>query len=111
MPNKTCQRCNTPFECQSENISSCSCFTIQLSNASKKYLTKTTYDCLCTHCLLAINAIAEKIENEETPSKLEESRDFYMEHGLMVLTEYYHIKKDSCCKNNCRHCPYGFKSK
>lgn len=37
--------------------------------------------------------------------------DFYMENGLMVLTESYHLKRGRCCKNICRHCPYEFKGK
>jgi hypothetical protein len=36
---------------------------------------------------------------------------FYMENGLMVFTEAYHLKRGYCCKNGCRHCPYGFKKK
>lgn len=32
--------------------------------------------------------------------------DFYVENGLMVLTERYHLKRGSCCGNGCRHCPY-----
>lgn len=36
-------------------------------------------------------------------------KDFYFEKGLMVFTESYHLKKGFCCKNGCRHCPYGFK--
>jgi hypothetical protein len=35
--------------------------------------------------------------------------DYYMENGLMVFTEAYHRKRGYCCKNGCRHCPYGFK--
>lgn len=35
--------------------------------------------------------------------------DFYFENGLMVFTEAYHLKRGYCCKNGCRHCPYGFK--
>lgn len=27
----------------------------------------------------------------------------------MVFTEAYHLKRGYCCKNGCRHCPYGFK--
>jgi hypothetical protein len=35
--------------------------------------------------------------------------DFYMnENGFMVFTEAYHLKRGYCCKNGCRHCPYGF---
>jgi hypothetical protein len=32
--------------------------------------------------------------------------DFYFENGLMVFTAQYHLKRGSCCGNNCRHCPY-----
>ncbi|WP_310586306.1 DUF5522 domain-containing protein [Emticicia sp. C21] len=37
--------------------------------------------------------------------------DYYFERGLMVFTEIYHKKRGYCCKNSCRHCPYGFKKK
>lgn len=34
---------------------------------------------------------------------------FYFENGLLVFTEKYHLNRGYCCKNGCRHCPYGFK--
>ncbi|HET6539994.1 MAG TPA: DUF5522 domain-containing protein [Chryseolinea sp.] len=34
---------------------------------------------------------------------------YYMENGLLVFTEAYHLKRGYCCKNRCRHCPYEFK--
>jgi hypothetical protein len=36
---------------------------------------------------------------------------FYYENGLMVFTEAYHLKRGTCCRSGCRHCPYGFKKK
>lgn len=36
---------------------------------------------------------------------------FYIENGLMVFTAAYHLTRGYCCKNGCRHCPYGFKKK
>jgi hypothetical protein len=36
---------------------------------------------------------------------------YYMENGFMVFTEAYHLKRGYCCKNGCRHCPYGFSKK
>ncbi|UII27696.1 DUF5522 domain-containing protein [Fulvivirga maritima] len=36
---------------------------------------------------------------------------FYIENGLYVFTEAYHLKRGYCCKSGCRHCPYGFKKK
>jgi hypothetical protein len=47
----------------------------------------------------------------ENPQKLPplEKGDFYLnEKGFMVFTEQYHLKRGYCCKNGCKHCPYGF---
>lgn len=41
--------------------------------------------------------------------KLTEGLDYYVENGMFVFTEHFHLKKGYCCKNGCRHCPYGFK--
>ncbi len=39
--------------------------------------------------------------------KLDE--DYYLdEHGNMVFTEKYHLKRGFCCKNKCRHCPWQY---
>ncbi len=32
--------------------------------------------------------------------------DFYIENGLYVFTEAYHLKRGHCCQNGCRHCPW-----
>jgi hypothetical protein len=41
-----------------------------------------------------------------------EGVDFYFnEDGLMVFTEAYHRKRGSCCKNKCKHCPWGYGKK
>ncbi len=37
--------------------------------------------------------------------------DHYFENGYMVFTAAYHIRRGYCCKNGCRHCPYGFRKK
>lgn len=34
---------------------------------------------------------------------------YYNEQGLLVFTAQYLLKRGSCCKNGCRHCPYGFR--
>lgn len=28
--------------------------------------------------------------------------------GFTVFTEYFHLKRGTCCGNSCRHCPYGW---
>ena len=46
-----------------------------------------------------------KIDNLNTLS----SDEYYIKDGYVVFTEKYHLEKGYCCKNKCRHCPYGKK--
>ena len=40
---------------------------------------------------------------------MEEQVDYYFnEEGLMVFTAAYHLKRGYCCKNKCKHCPWGY---
>ncbi|HAP69329.1 MAG TPA: hypothetical protein DCR04_06320 [Flavobacteriales bacterium] len=36
---------------------------------------------------------------------------YYSEEGYIVFTEKYLLKRGYCCKNSCKHCPYGFNKK
>ena len=38
--------------------------------------------------------------------QLVENDDYYLDHGLMVLTARYHLRRGDCCGQGCRHCPY-----
>lgn len=41
-----------------------------------------------------------------------EPDDFYLTpEGYRVFTAKYLLKRGYCCKNGCRHCPYGFNKK
>lgn len=44
-----------------------------------------------------------------------EGEDFYWEEKegirFRIFTESYLSKRGYCCKNGCRHCPFGFKIK
>jgi len=41
-------------------------------------------------------------------SKPSEKGDFYYNaEGYMVFTAKYLLKRGYCCKNGCKHCPYG----
>lgn len=42
---------------------------------------------------------------------LEEDEFYYDSSGFVVFTEKYLLKRGFCCKNGCRHCPYGFDKK
>lgn len=38
--------------------------------------------------------------------------DYYLSpEGYTVFTESYHKKRGYCCKNGCKHCPYGYDKK
>ncbi|MBC7417796.1 MAG: hypothetical protein H7325_06550 [Pedobacter sp.] len=40
---------------------------------------------------------------------MKEGIDFYFnEDGFMVMTEVYHLKRGTCCKNICKHCPWDY---
>ncbi|HEY6504848.1 MAG TPA: cysteine-rich CWC family protein [Chitinophagaceae bacterium] len=51
---KSCQRCNTPFECKPGSITQCQCFEIKLSAEQRAYLEQKYGDCLCRECLVYI---------------------------------------------------------
>jgi hypothetical protein len=43
---------------------------------------------------------------------MKEGEDYYFnEQGLMVFTASYHLKRGTCCKNKCKHCPWKYGQK
>lgn len=44
-------------------------------------------------------------EPTSSPRELVED-DYYIENGLLVFTQAYHLKRGACCGSGCRHCPY-----
>ena len=34
------------------------------------------------------------------------NRDYYLEKGKIIYTEYYQRKRGTCCGSGCRHCPF-----
>lgn len=43
---------------------------------------------------------------------IKENEDYYCnEQGYKVFTEKFHLKRGYCCKNGCKHCPYGYDKK
>ena len=36
-----------------------------------------------------------------------EGRDYILEKGQIILTEYYLSKRGRCCGSGCRNCPYS----
>lgn len=49
--------------------------------------------------------------NFNKPTPLEEGDFYYTADGYKVFTAQYLLKRGYCCKNGCKHCPYGFNLK
>ncbi len=48
------------------------------------------------------------MDEASPPTPLVENVDYYLDElGRFVFTEEYHRKRGYCCKNGCKHCPYG----
>ena len=43
--------------------------------------------------------------------KLNPDEFYYSTEGYIVFTEKYLLKRGYCCKNGCKHCPYGYDSR
>ena len=81
-------------------------------------------DCRCPSCLKGVvkekiaeylqtvtpeNASKSNAKNFTTKGELIDGIDYYLnEDGNFVFTSWYHLKRGSCCRNGCKHCPYGF---
>lgn len=40
---------------------------------------------------------------------LDDADYYFTIEGFLVFTASYHLKRGYCCKNGCRHCPFGYK--
>lgn len=89
----------------------CQCNTVEMSEATIEFLSATFYDCLCKRCLQELDDKVRTAKRYVFPTQKEmfiEGLHFYKDNGNWVFTEMYHILKGYCCRNGCRHCPYGF---
>lgn len=113
--NASCPNCQTAFDCRSGQPGSCWCqdwppLLSPVQGAS----------CLCPACLAAAlrqatERYAAEYQAGQRPNtapqyrspQLTEGIDYYEEHGRMVFTAWFHLKRGECCGSACRHCPYG----
>ncbi|MCY7358659.1 MAG: DUF5522 domain-containing protein [Rudanella sp.] len=40
---------------------------------------------------------------------LDDEDYYFTDDGFLVFMAPYHLKRGYCCKNGCRHCPFGYK--
>jgi hypothetical protein len=74
--------------------------------------------CLCRPCLESIARISREFDSAEailteirrelqrTRTAGSEADHYFDPDGKMVFTAAYHLRRGSCCKSGCRHCPY-----
>ena len=48
---KSCPRCNAPFECKVGDITQCQCYGIKLTPEERTFIEDRYKDCLCRKCL------------------------------------------------------------
>ena len=56
-----------------------------------------------------MNNVNLQMHNFYNKKALQNDDFYYGTDGFIVFTEYYHLKRGYCCKNNCKHCPYNYK--
>lgn len=113
---KHCPECNTGFSCgPTTGKTFCWCNTYPTIIAIE-----AGENCRCPDCLatLVSNRINNKLENISLEAALAlaseyshhkllvEKIDYSIEAGNLVFTRWYHLKRGSCCGNDCRNCPY-----
>ena len=57
-----------------------------------------------------VNYRTLQVDAKVVSQELKEGEDYYLNaQGLLVFTAAYLLKRGYCCRNGCRHCPYGFR--
>ncbi len=113
--NTTCPECGKSVSCGADQPGTCWC----AAYPSIMPLSEEADACYCPDCLKEkvlenINRYVKEVKsgkriNDTAKYATPEARegiDYYMENGLFVLTEWFHLKRGRCCGSGCRHCPY-----
>jgi len=116
MTSKNCSICQKEFTCgTTQTGESCWC-----TNYPTIMPVGLEQDCRCPTCLARVIGkrieeqihsknheemivLAEQYKNNHPPI---EHIDYTIEDGLQVFSHWHHLKRGSCCGNDCRHCPY-----
>lgn len=79
-------------------INTCLC-----STCFKKVFAEKLNTLLGTLSIKSLIQLAKPYKDEKT---FIEYIDYTTENGYCVFSAWYHLKRGTCCNNNCRHCPY-----
>lgn len=114
---KICSSCDSVFSCGDISVENkCWC-----NDYPPIFNLSEGGDCLCPNCfkeacidkidayvetMTPTKALQNKALSLPKTEKLIEDLDYYIENGNYVFTTWFHLKRGTCCGNNCRHCPY-----
>lgn len=100
-----CPACGDPNGCQfvpsGPEVANCWCLDVKVGAERLDQITDNfgASACLCSRCLHAVSG------DPHEPSVA--GRDYYVTPaGTLVFTVAHHLRRGSCCDNDCRHCPY-----
>jgi hypothetical protein len=82
----------------------CWCEEITLPNGALRDFAADRLElvCLCRSCLETLAQTSHELADAAAVVK-----DFYLdENENVVFTAAYHLKRGTCCGNDCRHCPF-----
>ena len=80
--------------------------SIAISPSDHRITTTTT-----TATTIMVDDNQHDIEDLHLSALLQQERTYIdPETGFTVFTELTHLKRGTCCGNQCRHCPYGFEN-
>ncbi len=112
---KACSRCGGLFTCGPEEKGG-HCWCSRMPTLMPLDFSR---DCQCPTCLAAsLTERIEELSREKTVVELVRlaapyrggelipGLDYTIEEGLMVFSRWYHLKRGTCCGNDCRNCPY-----
>lgn len=115
MSKTNCPECGKAMTCGADMETGCWCNEFPPVVAPEPGATCLCPSCLAVHLRQRIQDRFASLDRAEClqlarpyrdQKPLIEDLDYYMEHGLFVLTEWFHWKRGRCCGNACRHCPY-----
>ncbi|HEY8397219.1 MAG TPA: cysteine-rich CWC family protein, partial [Flavihumibacter sp.] len=66
---KICPRCKNAFCCRADAIESCDCASVVLSDATRRFLAASNFDCLCVNCLKDLNQRFELLADKQFPKR------------------------------------------
>ncbi len=110
-----CSQCQATLNCNVDDINACWCNELPAILP----LDSTTTSCLCRDCTLTkinlfLNALYQQpLKNQlsfaasfSSHNPLIENLDYTMQNNYMVFSRWFFLKRGTCCKNNCKNCPF-----